>query len=314
MKKTLIIGGPTAVGKSEVACLVAKRVGGEVISADSMSVYVGMDIGTAKPRTCLREVKHHLIDILSPGDVFDAKLFEELALRCVKDIIARGRIPLVVGGTYLYIQALLYGIPDTPPPDWKLRGYLYRIAQKRGSAYLYRKLVAIDPLYAQKVHENDLRRVVRALEVFIQTGKPFSSFHRWEKPRMSFVGFFLRREWKSIERRIEERVRWMIKHGLVEEVRKLVGEGFGNFLTSSQAIGYKELVPYVEGRISLEEATDKIIKRTKEYAKRQVRWFRKRGWHEINLEELSPEKACEKILTLADDTALSLSPRPAPPS
>ena len=291
-----IIGGATGTGKSHVACCVAKKVGGEIVSADSMAVYRYMDIGTAKPRECISEVPHYLIDILEPGEIFDAKIFEREATRAIKDIEERGKIPIVVGGTYLYIQALLYGIEETPEPNWELRRRLYRLVDLKGVYHLYEKLRAVDPEYAKKIHPRDARRVVRALEVFIETGRPFSSFHRWDKPRIEYKGFFLTRSWEVISARIEDRVRKMIDGGLVEEVRSLVEMGFEGFLTSSQAIGYKELIPYLKGEVSLEEATEEIVRNTRRYAKRQIRWFRKQGWIEINLDILGEEGACEEIV------------------
>jgi tRNA dimethylallyltransferase len=294
--KILIIGGPTAVGKSEVACLVAQRIGGEVVSADSMTVYRGMDIGTAKPLECMKKVRHHLIDVVDPGDYFDAKIFEREALKAIRDIKVRGKIPIVAGGTYLYLQALLYGIEDTPEPDWKLRRRLYALAESRGGDYLYGKLKAVDPVYARKIHPNDVRRVVRALEVFINTGRPFSSFHRWGEPRLSFKGFFLIRSWDSLSRRIEERLRDMIRRGLLEEIRELLGRGFKSFLTSPQAINYKEFIPYLEGKRSFEEAFREALRNTREYARRQIRWFRKQGWIEVDLERLSSDRAADLIV------------------
>ncbi len=305
MNELLIIGGPTAVGKSEVACCVAKRLGGEIVSADSMAVYRGMDVGTAKPWECMKEVRHYLVDVVDPGEYFDAKIFERKALRAVEEIRSKGKVPIVVGGTYLYIQALLFGIEETPEPNRSLRERLYRIAEKKGRAYLYGKLKVVDPEYAAKIHENDVRRVVRALEVFIETGRPFSSFHRWERPRFNFLGFFLSRSWESLSKRIELRVRRMIESGLVEEVKELLDKGFEHFLTSSQAIGYKELIPYLKGEESLEEAIEKIVRNTKEYAKRQMRWFRKQGWKEIDLDEISEEEACDLIVRSYLQTPLS---------
>lgn len=305
MSRVLIIGGPTAVGKSEVACRVADRLGGEIVSADSMAVYRNMNVGTAKPWKCMEKIRHHLIDIMDPGDYFDAKIFEKLSLKAIGEIREKGKVPIVVGGTYLYIQVLLFGIDDTPEPNRSLRERLYRIGKTRGKKYLYRKLKAVDPLYAGKIHENDLRRTIRALEVFIETGKPFSSFHRWKEPRIEFSAFFLNRPWDSLSTRIEMRVRKMIEEGLVDEVKELLKAGFGNFLTSSQAIGYKELVPYLRGEESLNEAVQRIIRNTKDYAKRQIRWFRKQGWHEINLDDVPEEKACDLIVKSYLQTPLS---------
>ncbi len=304
-KKLLVIGGPTAVGKSEMACCVAKRLNGEIISADSMAVYRGMDVGTAKPRECMKEIRHHLVDILDPGDYFDAKIFESLALKVIEDIQKREKVPLVVGGTYLYIQAFLFGIEDTPEPNMFLRRKLYDLAQRRGKLFLYEKLKAVDPVYAEKIHPNDLRRIVRALEVFIESGRPFSSFHRWNRPRFEYTGVFLNRSWGNLSKRIELRVKRMIEEGLVEEVRSLLEKGFENFLTASQAIGYKELIPYLKGETSLEEAVENIIKNTKDYARRQIRWFRKQGWREINLDETPEEEACDLIVKEYQQTPLS---------
>ncbi len=289
------MGGPTAVGKSEIACLVAKKVDGEIVSADSMTVYRSMDIGTAKPIECMSEVRHHLIDVVDPGGYFDAKVFEEKALEAIREIDSRGKVPMVVGGTYLYIQALLYGIEETPDPDWGLRRRLYKIARLKGNLHLYVKLKAVDPVYAGKIHPNDIRRIVRALEVFINSGKPFSSFHRWERPRLSFKGFFLIRSWENLSKRIEERLRDMLRRGLLEEIRKLLDKGFKNFLTSPQAINYKEFIPYLEGKVSFEEAFQEALQNTKEYAKRQIRWFRKQGWREVNLDRLTSEEAADLI-------------------
>ncbi|RLJ71576.1 tRNA dimethylallyltransferase [Hydrogenivirga caldilitoris] len=292
----LVIGGATATGKSELACHLAKELDTEIISADSMSVYRGMDIGTAKPKECMKEVRHYLVDVVNPGEYFDAKLFEELSLNYIEDIRSRGKVPIVAGGTYLYIQALLYGIEETPEPNWGLRKRLYRIAEAKGSEYLFKKLMKLDIDYAQKIHPNDTRRIVRALEVFLETGKPFSSLHRWGKARFRFLGIHVVRNWDTLSKRIEERVREMIKGGLLEEVKRLMEEGFEGFLTSSQAIGYKELVPYLKGEIRLEEAVIDIVKNTKSYAKRQLRWFRRQGWLELNMDSLSVEEASDMVL------------------
>ena len=296
--KTLIIGGPTAVGKSEIACEVAKRLGGEIISADSMAVYKHMDIGTAKPLECMKQVPHHLIDVVEPGGYFDAKIFEEKAGELIRDIKERGKVPMVVGGTYLYIQALIYGIDDTPKPDWNLRNKLYKIAEKRGREYLYKKLKVVDRAYAEKIHPNDLRRTVRALEVFINSGRPFSSFHSWGKPKIDFVGIYLKRNIKNLYKRIEERIMDMVRRGLLDEVKRLLEMGYENFLTSGQAIDYKEFIPCAKGERPLEECIREAVKNTKEQAKRQIRWFRKQNWEEIDLDLLTKEEAVRRIISI----------------
>jgi len=295
-KPLLIIGGPTGVGKSEVACCVAKEIGGEIISADSMAVYRYMDIGTAKLKECMSEVKHHLVDVVNPDQYFDVKMFEEMAVKAYKEIIERGNVPMLVGGTYLYIQAFLYGIAETPEPDWKLRNRLYKIAEKKGSEFLWRKLKIVDPLYADKIHPRDTRRIVRALEVFINSGKPFSSFHFWGKPRFKYVGVYLKRNWESLKTRIENRMFDMVRRGLIDEIRYLLQRGMS--LTTLQAIGYKEFIPYLRGERSLEESIKEAIKNTLDQAKRQIRWFRKQGWYEVDLDNMNMRDACVKVVDI----------------
>ncbi len=292
----VIVGGPTASGKSQLCCLLAKILSTSIISADSMSVYKHMNIGTAKLEGCISEIKHYLVDTVEPGFVFDAKLFEEKALEAIQEIRKENKIPIVCGGTYLYIQALLYGIEDTPSPDWKLREKLYSIAKEKGNQFLYDKLKLIDPTYAKKISPNDTRRIVRALEVFLQSGKPFSHFHSWRQPRFKYLGVYVKRSWDSLCERIERRVQKMVEEGLVEEVKNLMHIGLESFITSSQAIGYKEFIPYIKGQISLEQAMQETIKNTKDYAKRQIRWFRKQKWLEVDLDKLDYNQAVQLVL------------------
>ena len=300
MPHLIVIGGPTAVGKSQIAAELALRIGGEVISADSMCLYRGMDIGTAKPLEEMKKVPHHLIDVFEPGERVDAKVYERLAMEKIEEISSRGKVPFLVGGSYLYIQAVLLGIEETPPPDWALRDRLYRIADEKGGDFLYGKLMAVDPDYAKKIHPHDLRRIVRALEVFLLTGKRFSEFHRWSEPRFRYTGFYLKRKWENLSERIEERVRKMVREGLLEEVRRLYEGGLEGFLTSSQAIGYKEIIPFLKGQKPLEECLEEVVKNTKEYAKRQIRWFRKQGWIEIDLDRLRGEQAVEEMVRVLE--------------
>ena len=175
-KPLIVIGGPTAVGKTDLSLLLAEKIGGEIISADSMAVYRHMDIGTAKPSPAQRRaIRHHLIDVVEPNQTFSIKQFVDLADRAVREIWGRGKVPIVVGGTYMYIHPFLYGLAETPPADWELRKKLYERAQKEGKDKLWEELLKIDPAYAEKIHKNDLRRIVRALEVYHLTGKPYSS-------------------------------------------------------------------------------------------------------------------------------------------
>ncbi len=293
----ILIGGPTASGKSQLCCLLAKYLHTSIISADSMSVYKHMNIGTAKSEGCIQEVKHYLVDVVEPGFVFDAKLFEEKALQAIEEIRREDKIPIVCGGTYLYMQAILYGIDETPPPNWYIRKRLYLIAQKRGKEFLYSKLLAVDPTYASKISPNDTKRVVRALEVFLQSGKPFSHFHRWSESRFNYLGVYVKRSWESLSKRIENRVYRMLEMGLINEIKNLMDMGFENFITSPQAIGYKEFIPFINEKINLEQAINETIKNTKEYAKRQIRWFRKQNWLEIDLDKLTYNQGVELILS-----------------
>ena len=295
-KLLLVIGGPTAVGKSEIACCVAKEIGGEIISADSMAVYRYMDIGTAKLRECMSEVKHYLVDVVDPDQYFDVKMFEKMACEAYQEIVNKGKVPMLVGGTYLYIQVFLYGLAETPEPDWKLRNRLYEVAKRKGSEFLWQKLLAVDPAYAKKIYPKDTRRIVRALEVFINSGKPFSSFHGWRGPRLGYVGVYIKRSWKSLKSRIENRLLDMIKRGLIEEIRGLLERGMS--LTTLQAIGYKEFIPYLKGERSLEESIREAIKNTCDQAKRQIRWFRRQGWYEVDLDIMNIREACKKVVDI----------------
>ncbi len=297
MEKVIVITGTTATGKTELSIQIAKKINGEIISADSMMVYKFMDIGTAKPSLEERQgIPHHLIDIKYPDQQFSVKEFVNLADKVIRQIRKKGKIPIVVGGTWLYIQALLYGLSDAPQADWKIREKLYSISNHQ----LYEKLKKVDPEYASKIHINDKRRIVRALEVFYITGKPFSKFikeHSFKNKRYKFLGFNLTRERDEIINRIEARVYKMIEKGLVDEVKLLLDMGYRKAVTSSQAIGYKELVPYIEKKQSLEKSIQDIIKNTKAFAKRQIRTFRKKDeFISVDLTNNKPDDVVTNIV------------------
>ncbi len=292
LKPVVVITGPTAVGKTDFSLKLAREIDGEIISADSMQVYKGLDIGTDKVSEEIRkEIPHYLIDVVKPSEKFSVADFVRLSDEAIKEIWRRGKYPIVVGGTAFYIKALLYGIPETPPSSERIREELSHFPTEK----LYEKLLSVDPEYAKKVGKRDRKRIIRALEVHRLTGRPLSSFRIWsEKPRYPFLGYFLYRHRPELYKRIEDRVDSQIERGLLEETRSLLK--LGKFATAFQALGYKEMADYLEGRKSLEEAVRTLKRRTKEFAKRQFTWFRKEsGFRWINLSELSEEEVLELI-------------------
>ncbi|WP_297454828.1 tRNA (adenosine(37)-N6)-dimethylallyltransferase MiaA [Persephonella sp.] len=297
--KIIVITGLTATGKSEIGVEVAKQINGEIISADSMMVYKYMDIGTAKPTPeDMQGIPHYLIDVVEPDYNFSAKDFIELAQEKINDIHQRGKVPVIVGGTWLYIHTLLYGLSEAPPTDWKIREKLYKEKD------LYERLKQIDPEYANKIHPNDKKRIVRALEVYELSGKPFSSFqkeHSFKDKKYDFTGFVFHTDRERLWNRIEKRVDKMFQLGLVDEVKNLMDMGYENSITAKQAIGYKEIIPYLKGEISLEEAKNMVIKNTKDFAKRQKRAFRSKlkpenGWLWIDPFTYTKEKLLDTII------------------
>lgn len=270
--------GPTGVGKTKVSLKLAPLLPGEIISVDSMQIYKEMDIGTAKPSREERErVPHHLIDIVPPDYPFTCAEFKERAEKAIYDIYNRGKIPILVGGTALYYKVLFgdFSLPHIPP-DYELRKKFYEILKKEGEIILYSKLNEIDPLSAQKIHPHDHKRIIRALEVYIKTGKPISEVGGKEKRENYFffkIGLYLPKE--SHLKVLEERIEKMFEMGLVEEVRRLWLRGIDEKYVSMQGIGYKEILGYLKGEYSQDEAKRLIIKRTKLFVKRQFTWFKK---------------------------------------
>lgn len=273
----LVITGPTATGKTAVGIEVARRVDGEIISADSMMVYRGMDIGTAKPTLAERKgVPHHLIDVVDPGEDFSVATFQTLAEALIREISGRGRLPILVGGTGLYIRAVLEGYRFTGGVDRELRRRLAAEARRFGPAYLHERLRGVDPETAARLHPNDLKRIIRALEVFYGTGTPVSrGASAGGGPGYDALVFGLFLERRELYRRIEERVDAMLAAGLVEEVRRLLEGGLRRDATAMQALGYKELAAYLAGEVSLEEAVCLLKRNTRRFAKRQLTWFRR---------------------------------------
>lgn len=291
--RIIIICGPTAVGKSEIALKLAEKYGGEIVSADSQQVWRGLDIGTAKPTPeHLRRVPHHLIDVATPGENFDVSRWVELADAAIFGIRARGRLPFVVGGAGMYIQTLLYGLCEAPPQDSEIRKTLCREIETGGLPSLYKRLVETDPVIAGRIHPNDTTRILRSLEVFELTGLPLSSFHeahRLRPPGIDAVQIGLDRNRAELHARIDRRVDWMMMNGWDEEVRDL----FRFYSADAQAfasIGYRQIIRYLRGEMSRESAVEEIKKRTRQYARRQLTWFRRDG----NIRWFGPDEI-EKI-------------------
>ena len=277
----IILTGPTAVGKTELSIRLAKEIGGEIISADSMQVYRGMDIGTAKiTKEEMQGVRHHLIDCLNPDEEFNVAVFQEMAKEAALDIISRGKVPVLTGGTAFYIQALLYGIDfNEEEHDDSYRNAMYEIGiDEDGKKKLHAMLYEVDAEYADTVHYNNMKRVVRALEYHHFTGRKFSEYNeqqRLKEAEYDFCYFVLNDERAHLYERINKRVDIMMENGLLEEVKTLKAKGYSDDLVSMQGVGYKEIIQYLNGAISLEESVELIKKNTRHFAKRQLTWFRK---------------------------------------
>ena len=281
--RLLIIAGPTAVGKTEIGVELALRIGGEVVSADSMLVYRGMDIGTAKPTAEERRgVVHHLIDILEPHESYSAASFVMMARSCIADITGRGKLPILVGGTGFYIKSLVYDnafmLNDDDVPDPKLRKNLLEFSEVEGVGALHKLLVEADPAAASRIHPNNVKRVVRALEYNYVMGTKFSDRlpEVGDKPTSPYdMSFYVisSRDRGFLYERINRRVEAMLEAGLVEEVRGLL-ERVPHDAISMQGVGYKELVPHILGGVPLQHAVELVKQNTRKFAKRQLTWFR----------------------------------------
>ncbi len=280
-QKVIIITGPTSVGKTSISIKLAKRIGGEIISADSMQVYKSMDIGTAKiSHEEMQGMPHYLIDCLKPDEEFNVAVFQNMARQAIAKINEHGKIPIIVGGTAFYIQALLYGIDFTEENhDKEYRELLYRLADEEdGKQKLYNMLMKEDPEYAQTVHMNNVKRVVRALEYIKYTGKKFSIYNTEQSQKEAeydFCYFALNDKRENIYQNIDRRVDNMMEAGLLKEVLGLKQAGFSKNLVSMQGLGYKEILSYLDNEISLEEAVTIIKRDTRHFAKRQLTWLRK---------------------------------------
>ena len=280
MKNLVILTGPTAVGKTSLSINLAKAINGEIISADSMKIYKGMDIGTAKimPEE-MDGVTHHLIDVIDPTEDFHVVRFKEMVEAAIEEIYAKGKVPIICGGTGFYIQAILYDIDFTENEiDKSYRESLEKYAAEFGQEALHDKLKAIDPESAESIPAANVKRVIRAIEYYEQTGEKFSVHNATQKEKNSpynFAYFVLNDDRQLLYNRIDARVDKMIDEGLVDEVKSLVAKGVKKGMTAMDGIGYKELLDYLDGNGSLEDAVELIKKKSRNYAKRQLTWFRR---------------------------------------
>lgn len=278
--KILVVVGPTASGKTALGVALAKRLGGEIISADSMQIYKHMNIGTAKVSLDeMQGVPHHLIDCVSPDEEFSVAKYKAAALEAIEAILSRGKLPIIIGGTGLYINSL--SLPwdfQKKDSDEKIRWRLTAEAEVLGNKALYERLKSVDPVTAEIVHPNNLNRLIRALEIYELTGKPKSDFdEETKKHSVPYDYIILGLDWdrETLYERINRRVDRMIEDGLIEETKMLIERGYDWNLTAMKAIGYKELKAYLEGESSLAEAVTILKRDSRHYAKRQMTWFRK---------------------------------------
>lgn len=299
LKRIVFLVGPTAIGKSEVAVCLAKKINAEIISCDSIQIYKGMDIVSSQPSQILqKEVTHHVVGLVAPDKEYNVSRYRSQALKNVKEIIRKGKIPLFVGGTGLYMAILIDGIFKSRPENKVLRRQLYRQAKHYGSCYLHDKLNKIDPVAAAKIHPNDTKRIIRAIEVFKSAGQPISKLQKERKGLADgylVKAFCLNMQRNDLYKRIDQRVDSMFRQGLMQEVKKLLKHKLSK--TASYAIGIRELRDYFKGIYDLAEAKRLIKRNTRWYAKRQLTWFRKDK--RINCIEITdkdkPKEIAERI-------------------
>jgi tRNA dimethylallyltransferase len=301
-KPLVVLLGPTAVGKSRVGIEVAKRLGSEVLTADSRQVYRGMDIGMDKPTLLERQgVAHRLIDLVEPDQPFNVGLFRRAAAAEIDRLYRSGMLPLLVGGTGLYIRALIRGLWDGPSADWTLRKALMQRARERGAEALHLELAEVDPDTAARLHPHDAVKIVRALEVYAVSGEPLSAAHRrhgfGESPyRPLLVGLTMERA--ALYRRIDARVEAQLAKGLLEETRRLLDRGYSRSLGSMKGLGYRQMAGYLSGDYPFEEAVRRLTRDTRHFAKRQMTWFRKEPeilWLQVEETE-AVETVAERVL------------------
>lgn len=301
--KVIVIVGPTCSGKTALGLLLAERLGTEIISADSRQVYKYLDIGTAKPaRSELKKIFHYFIDILKPDEPYNSSRFENEALEVIGELTGEGKVPIVAGGSGLYIKALIDGIFDAAGTDEDYREQLLQLKKEQGNEYLYEELLKVDSESALKMLPQNWKRVMRALEVYRISGKTIGELQREYKRKtdFNFVQYGLKWERSVLYKKIEDRVDRMFEEGLVEETKGLLDKGYDKNLNSLNTVGYKEIISYLEGNITLEKASELIKRNTRRFAKRQTTWFgadKRITWFEVNSPEQdgNPEYVLKKI-------------------
>lgn len=306
MNNLVVLTGPTAVGKTDISIELAKKINGEIISADSIQVYKHMNIGSAKiTESEMQGIKHYLIDVLNPDEEFNVHVFQQMAKQSIGEIYAKGKVPIIVGGTGFYIQSVLYDINfDTTDDSHEYRHYLESLAEEKGNKHLHEMLEKIDPEASQNIHYNNVKRVIRALEYNHDTGKLISEHNNEQRQNQSpynFVYFVLNDDRELLYSRINSRVDKMVQAGLIEEVKDLMSMGYGSELVSMQGIGYKEIADYLENKLVLEDTIELIKKNTRHFAKRQMTWFRRErdvtmiDWQQFNYDK---EKILNEMLMI----------------
>jgi len=276
MLPLILLVGPTAVGKTEIAIQLAERINGEIVSADSRLFYSGMDIGTAKPtREEQKRVRHHLIDIANPDEILSLAVFQKMATDAIADIHSRGKLPLLVGGTGQYVRAVTEGWkPPEVKPDERLRSDLEKEKEEKGGDFLYQKLKSLDPEAAQNIDPRNVRRTIRALEVIMTTGKKFSEQRGQRESPYHFLTIGLTRPRTELYARIDARIESMFANRLLDEVKGLIAKGYSSDLPPMSAIGYRECVSVIEGQMSIEQAKVEMRRATRIFVRRQGNWFK----------------------------------------
>ncbi len=308
MDKLIVLTGPTAVGKTELSIKLANKINGEIISADSIQVYKNLDIGSAKITIEeMQNVKHYLVDVLNPTEDFNIYIFKEMAKKAIKEIQAKGKIPIIVGGTGFYIQSVIYDTSFSKEDNSIIREELEQIARIKGNEFLHNELKKIDKVSAEKIHPNNVKRIIRAIEYYKLNNRPISQHNEEESIKEAVFNtkyFVLNDKRELLYDRIDRRVDKMIELGLVDEVKSLMDSGLDSTYNSMQGIGYKEIIEYLDGKCTLDEAINNIKKNTRHFAKRQLTWFRREqnvNWIEKYQYDYDDERILSKMIEVIEN-------------